>query len=179
MPLANPFDPLTPVHRAASLPPGEKLAGAEEATRLRLEGAALVSGQLLGIAEQTVTLASAYAKERKQFGRVIGSFQSIKHMLADMFTRQEVARAATYAAAATLDDPLVGDVARAVSSAKINSGEAAMKNSRACIQVHGGMGFTWEIAAHYYWKRSWVLESCFGSVDEHADALAEKLGQAA
>ena len=177
--LETPFDPFTPVHQLCALPAGELIGGAEDAARLRLEGAALVSGQLLGIAEQTVTLANAYAKEREQFGRPIGSFQAMKHILADMFTRQEAARAAVYAAGATLDDPLVGDVARAVSAAKVVAGEAALKNSRGCIQVHGGMGFTWEIAAHYYWKRTWVLEQCFGTVDEHADALAEKLGAAA
>jgi len=177
--LALPFDPFTPVHQLDLLPDGERLGGADDAARLRLEGAALISGQLLGIAEQSVALANQYAKEREQFNRPIGSFQSIKHILADMFTRQEAARAAVYAAGATIEDPLVGDVARAVSSAKIMAGEAALKNSRACIQVHGGMGFTWEIPAHYYWKRSWALEQSFGSVDEHADALAEKLGAAA
>ena len=177
--LESPFDPLTPVHQVASLPAGEMLAGVEEAARLRLEGAALVSGQLLGIAEQSVAMANQYAKEREQFGRPIGSFQSIKHILADMFTRQEAARAGVYAAGATLDDPLVGDVARAVSGAKIIAAEAALKNSRASIQVHGGMGFTWEVPAHYYWKRSWVLEQYFGTGDEHADALARKLGEAA
>jgi alkylation response protein AidB-like acyl-CoA dehydrogenase len=176
-PLATPFDPLTPVHAVAALPRGEPLGGAEDAARLRREGAALVSGQLLGIAEETVELANAYAKQREQFGRVIGSFQAVKHILADMFTRQEVARAAVYAAGATLDDPAVGDVARAVSAAKITAGEAAMKNSRACIQVHGGMGFTWEVPAHYYWKRTWVLERCFGGVDEHADAVAVGLAK--
>jgi len=178
-PLEVPFDPLTPVHEVASLPQGESLAGGEDAARLRLEGATLVSGQLLGIAEQTVTLANAYAKEREQFNRPIGSFQSIKHILADMFTRQEAARAAVYAAGATLDDPLVGDVNRAASAAKLNAGEAALKNSRACIQVHGGMGFTWEVPAHYYWKRTWVIDQWFGTGDEHADALAEALGEAA
>jgi alkylation response protein AidB-like acyl-CoA dehydrogenase len=177
--LGNPFDPLTPVHALAALPAGEKLAAVDEAARLRLEGAALVAGQLLGIAEQTVAMANQYAKEREQFNRPIGSFQSIKHMLADMFTRQEAARAAVYAAGATLDDPLVGDVARAVSAAKVVAGEAALKNSRACIQVHGGMGYTWEVPAHYYWKRTWVLEQCFGTAEEHADALAGKLGEAA
>jgi alkylation response protein AidB-like acyl-CoA dehydrogenase len=173
------FDPFTPVHQLDALPQGERIGGPDDAARLRLEGAALISGQLLGIAEQTVALANQYAKEREQFNRPIGSFQSVKHILADMFIRQEAARAAVYAAAATLEDPLVGDVARAVSSAKIMAGEAALKNSRACIQVHGGMGFTWEVPAHYYWKRSWVLEQCFGTADEHADALAEKLGAAA
>ena len=101
----------------------------------------------------------------------------MKHILADMFVRQEVARAAAYAAGATIDDPLVGDVARAVSSAKITCGEAAMKNSRACIQVHGGMGFTWEVPAHFYLKRTWVFESVFGTIDEHAESVAEKLAE--
>ena len=178
-PLELAFDPLTPVHQLDGLPQAERLGDAETAAQLRLEGAALIAGQLLGIAEQALSLANQYAKEREQFNRPIGSFQSVKHILADMFTRQEAARAAVYAAGATLDDPRVGDVERAVSSAKIMAGEAALKNTRACIQVHGGMGFTWEIPAHYYWKRSWVLEQCFGTVDEHADALAEKLSASA
>ena len=61
---------------------------------------------------------------------------------------------------------------RAVASAKLVAGEAAMKNARAGIQVHGGMGYTWEVPAHYYLKRTWVLENVFGTCDEHAEALA-------
>ena len=72
----------------------------------------------------------------------------------------------------------VGDVVRAASSAKAVAGDAAWKNARACIQIHGGMGFTWEIPAHYYLKRTWVLESVFGDVDEHADALADGIARA-
>jgi alkylation response protein AidB-like acyl-CoA dehydrogenase len=175
---AVPLDPFTPVFDVAGLPPGERIADADTALRLRREGAALAAGQLLGIAEATQEMATAYAKEREQFGRPIGSFQAIKHMLADMFVRQEVARAAVYAAGATLDDPEVGDVARAVSSAKITAGDAAMKNSRTCIQVYGGMGFTWEVPAHYHLKRTWVLESVFGTIEEHADGLAEMVAPA-
>jgi len=126
---------------------------------------------MLGVAEATHDLAVAYAKEREQFGRPIGSFQAIKHMLADSFVRKEVARASAFAAAATLDHPEVGDVAQAVSGAKINAGEAAMKNARTCIQVHGGMGYTWEVATHYYLKRAWVLENRFGTASAHADSL--------
>jgi alkylation response protein AidB-like acyl-CoA dehydrogenase len=136
-----------------------------------------VVSQLLGIAEATLELANAYAKGREQFDRPIGGFQAVKHILADMFVRQEVARAAAYAAGATIDDPIVGDVGRAVASAKITCGEAAMKNSRACIQVHGGMGFTWEVPAHYYLKRTWVFESVFGTVEEHAESVAETLAE--
>ncbi len=172
-----PLDPLTPLHQVENLPEGEKIGSADDAQRLRLEGGALVSGQLLGIAEATLELANAYAKTREQFGRPIGGFQAVKHMLADMFVRQEVGRAAAYAAGATIDDPVVGDVARAVSAAKITCGDAAMKNSRACIQVHGGMGYTWEVPAHYYLKRTWVFESIFGTIDEHAESVAVRLAE--
>lgn len=171
-PVAVPLDPLTPVHHVKSLPAGERVADAATAARLRLEGAALGAALMLGIAEATQELATEYAKSREQFGRTIASFQSIKHMLADMFVRQEVARAAVYAAGATLDDPGVGNVARAVSSAKITAGDGAMRNARDCIQIHGGMGYTWEVPAHYYLKRVWVLENGFGTVDEHEERVA-------
>ncbi len=174
-----PLDPLTPIHYAKVLPQGERIADAARAQDLRLLGAALASGFLLGIAETTQEMAVDYAKKREQFGRPIGSFQAIKHICADMFVYQEVARAAAYAAGATLDHPEVGDVSRAVSAAKITAGEAAMKNSRACIQVYGGMGYTWEIPAHYYLKRTWVLETCFGTIDEHAENVASRIESAA
>jgi alkylation response protein AidB-like acyl-CoA dehydrogenase len=175
-PVPTPLDPLTPLHHAAALPPGEEIGGADRARELRLAGTALASGQLLGIAEATLDLALAYAKEREQFGRVIGSFQALKHMLADMFARRELARAAVYAAAATLDQPEVGDVERAVSAGKLMAYEAAMKNARACIQIHGGMGYTWEVPVHYYYKRAWVLQSLFGSCEEHELSIGESLG---
>jgi alkylation response protein AidB-like acyl-CoA dehydrogenase len=172
-PVATPLDPLTPLHHVAELPRGEEIGGADMARELRLAGAALVSGQLLGIAEAALDLALEYAKEREQFGRAIGSFQALKHMLADMFARRELARAASYAAAATLDQPEVGDVERAVSTGKIIAYEAAMKNARACIQIHGGMGYTWEVPVHYQYKRAWVLQSLFGSCEEHALRIGE------
>jgi alkylation response protein AidB-like acyl-CoA dehydrogenase len=175
-PVATPLDPLTPLAHAKALPAGERVGGADVAARLRLEGAALTAALSLGIAEMTQELASAYAKQREQFGRAIAGFQSIKHMLADMWVRQEMARAAVWAAGATLDQPEVGDAARAVSSARIVAGDAAMKNARACIQIHGGMGYTWEMAPHYYLKRAWVLSTLFGTSEEHEERLAETLG---
>jgi alkylation response protein AidB-like acyl-CoA dehydrogenase len=92
-----------------------------------------------------------------------------------MFVRQEVARAAVYAAGATLDDPAVGDLDRAVSSAKITAGEGALRNARSCIQIFGGMGFTWEMPPHYYLKRAWVLASVFGTAEEHEERMAERV----
>jgi alkylation response protein AidB-like acyl-CoA dehydrogenase len=178
--VATSLDPLTPVHHAGDLPRGELLGDADAAARLRLEGAALAAGQLLGICEATVELAVAYAKEREQFGRPIGSFQALKHLLADMFVRQEAARAAAYAAGVTLDQPDVGDVLRSVAGAKLVAGEAAVKNARACIQVHGGMGYTWEVPVHYYLKRAYVLASQFGDAEEWAGDVARRLdGEAA
>jgi alkylation response protein AidB-like acyl-CoA dehydrogenase len=167
-PVATPLDPLTPLHHVQELPAGDEIGGADLARELRLVGAALVSGQLLGSAEASLELALDYAKKREQFGRVIGSFQALKHMLADMFARQELARAGVYAAGATLDQRQVGNVERAVSTGKLMAGEAAMKNARACIQIHGGMGYTWEVPAHYHYKRTWVLGSQFGTSDEEA-----------
>ena len=175
-PVEVPLDPLTPLHHVKDLPQGERVLDAAAAALFRLEGAALVSGQLLGIAESTLEIANAYAKQREQFGRVIGGFQAMKHMLADMFVRQEVCRAAAYAAGATLDAPDVASVERAVSAAKLTSGEAALRNARSCIQVHGGMGYTWEVPAHYFMKRTWVLSGVFGDEEEHALRSADLIG---
>jgi alkylation response protein AidB-like acyl-CoA dehydrogenase len=122
-------------------------------------------------------LATAYAKQREQFGRAIAGFQSIKHMLADMFVRQEMARAAVWSAGATMDQDGVGDPARAVASAKIVACDAAMKNARASVQIHGGMGYTWEMSPHYYLKRAWVLATSFGESDEYEQALAASLAR--
>lgn len=169
------LDPLTPVHHVESLPQGERIGDATASARMRLEGAAIVSGQLLGLAEGALELANEYAKTREQFGRPIGGFQAVKHMLAEMFVKQEAARAGAYNAGASLDAPEVADVQRAVSAAKLTAGESAIRNARTCIQVHGGMGFTWEVMAHYYFKRAWVLENVFGTQDEHAEKIASIL----
>lgn len=173
--IGTPLDPLTPVHEVAVLPAGETIGDGELAAQLSREGATLASALMLGIAEASLELANAYAKSREQFGRTIGSFQAIKHMLADMFVRQEVARAAAYAAGATVDFPDAGDLQAAVSGAKVNCGESAMKNCRASVQIHGGMGYTWEVVAHYYLKRTWVLENSFGTVDEHSFIVADRV----
>jgi alkylation response protein AidB-like acyl-CoA dehydrogenase len=170
---ALPLDPLTPVFHAEALPEGDKIADADRAQRLRLEGMSLVAAELLGITEATLEIALAYAKEREQFGRVIGAFQAIKHLLADMFARQELVRASVYAAGATLDDPSVGDVEQAVRGARLLAAEAAVKNARTCIQIHGGMGYTWEVPDHYYLKRAMVLQNSFGEDRDHAAAIAE------
>jgi alkylation response protein AidB-like acyl-CoA dehydrogenase len=175
VPVGRPLDPLTPVHRVEQLPAGEPVGGDDVLARWRREGAVVTAAFLIGMAQACTELSVAYAKERRQFDRPIGSFQAVKHLLADMLVRTEVARASVYAAGCTLDDPDVGDVARAVAGAKMLAGEAAIVNGKTATQVHGGMGFTWEADVHLYLKRAWVLDTVFGSVDEHADAVATTL----
>jgi alkylation response protein AidB-like acyl-CoA dehydrogenase len=175
--VAVPTDPLTPIWLVDDLPDGERVGDSELATRLVREGAALAAAQQVGIARATTDLAVAYAKAREQFNRPIGSFQAVKHILADMLVRAEVARAAADAAAVTLDQPEVGDPALAVAGAKAVAGEAAVRNSEGCIQVHGGMGFTWEALPHLYLKRAWVLDAAFGSADASADEVARLVKQ--
>ncbi|HZP29879.1 MAG TPA: acyl-CoA dehydrogenase family protein [Acidimicrobiia bacterium] len=175
-PLDWPLDPLTPVHRVAVLPAGELIADAGTARQWQLAGAVLTAAYQVGMAHACVERATGYSLERYQFDRPVGSFQAIKHMLADALVRAEVARTAVHAAAVTLDDPEVGHVARAVAGAKLLAGEAALKNARTAVQVHGGMGFTWEVDMHLYLKRAWVLDTVFGTPDETAGTVAATVG---
>ena len=132
---------------------------------------------LVGAAQGALDVARDYALEREQFGVPIGSFQAIKHLLADMFARVELARAATYAAAAIAADPRAGDPARPAAAAKLLAGEAGIANGRAAVQILGGMGFTWDMLPHLFLKRSWVLEHLFGTASTHAAHLGSALGE--
>jgi alkylation response protein AidB-like acyl-CoA dehydrogenase len=173
-PDAWPLDPLTPVTRVDALPDGEPAT--VDAREWRRAGAVLTAAFQAGLADRMTEVAVAYAKERVQFDRPIASFQAIKHLCADMLTRTEVARAAAYAAAAHLDAPDLDDLERSVSTAKIVAGEAAIANGRAATQVHGGMGYTWEVDVHLFLKRAWALDTQFGSADVHADRIGAALG---
>jgi alkylation response protein AidB-like acyl-CoA dehydrogenase len=171
----DPLDPLTPARAYLDLPRGTAVGGAEDAKRVRLAGTVLAAALLVGVGQGALDVASAYALERHQFGVPIGSFQAVKHLLADMYVRVELARSAAYAAAAVFDDDRAGDVTTAASTAKLLSGEAGIANGRTAVQVLGGMGFTWEMAPHYFLKRAWVLEETFGTGDAHALALSDAL----
>jgi alkylation response protein AidB-like acyl-CoA dehydrogenase len=95
-----------------------------------------------------------------------------------MYVRVELARSATYAAAAIFDDERAGDITTASSTAKLLAGEAGLTNGRTAVQVLGGMGFTWEMLPHYFLKRAWVLEESFGAGDSHALTLSAALESA-
>jgi alkylation response protein AidB-like acyl-CoA dehydrogenase len=171
----DPVDPLTPISVVADLPAGEPIGGPEDAARWRIEGAALTAALLVGIAAESTELAVAYALERHQFGRPIGGFQAVKHMVADMLVRTEVARSAAYAAGATIDDSHAGNPAMASAGAKLLAGGAAFENAKALVQVMGGMGFTWEVPAHLFLKRAMVLRATFGAAELHEEHLASAL----
>jgi alkylation response protein AidB-like acyl-CoA dehydrogenase len=185
----EPLDPLTPVAQLPVLPSGDLVADSAVAAAMRIEGALLASALLVGLADRALTLARTHALEREQFGRPIGAFQAIQHLLADMYVRMMLARSGTYGAAALLDEHGLDDaeadgadgigagtLGTAAAAAKVVAAEAAMANARTCIQVHGGMGFTWEMMPHYLLKRTWVLEHSFGTTDQHTEAIAATLG---
>ena len=174
-PLPRPMDPLTPVWSLSDLPMGEPVAGKDVAAWWRRDGAVLTAACQVGMAQWACDIAVEYAKGRVQFGRPIGGFQAVKHLCADMVVRAEVARIAVQAAAVTIDQPDVGDPELAAAGAKLLADEAAITNGRSSIQVHGGMGFTWEVPAHLAYKRARVLATRFGTADALAESLADAL----
>ncbi|MEU7434827.1 acyl-CoA dehydrogenase family protein [Streptomyces sioyaensis] len=159
-------DPLTPLARVTDLPRTEPLA--LDVPRLRREASLLTAAQQLGSAARTVELAVAHARRREQFGAPIGAFQAIKHLCAQMLVRAEMARCAVYAASVTDSD-------LDVTGAKLLADEAAVRNARDCVQVHGGMGFTWEADVHLYLKRAWLRAECWGVAGEAEELLAADL----
>ncbi|MGA2519923.1 MAG: acyl-CoA dehydrogenase family protein [Acidimicrobiales bacterium] len=174
VPVQRSLDPLTPLWRVAELPAGQQVGDARDAARWRRDARILGGALLVGLAGATVDLAVAYAKDREQFGKPIGSFQAVKHLCADMLVRAEVARAAVHAAAVTVDQPDVGDEERAAAGAALLAAEAAIANGRTCIQVHGGMGFTWEVPAHLYLMRARMLAAGLDPADDLAELVADR-----
>ncbi|MEW1694222.1 acyl-CoA dehydrogenase family protein [Streptomyces sp. NPDC093249] len=132
------LDPLTPLHRV----PGAQDAGGPAEILL-------TAAEQVGGAAATTDMAVAHARQREQFGQVIGGFQAVKHLCAGMLVRAELARAAVRAASLTAD-PVE------IAGAKLLADTAAAANARDCLQVFGGMGFTWEADVHLHLKRAWV-----------------------
>jgi alkylation response protein AidB-like acyl-CoA dehydrogenase len=154
---------------------GDDAAGeAAFARTLDLACVALAAEQVGG-AQRCLDLSVAYAREREQFGRPIGSFQSIKHTCADMMVRVEAARSAAYWAgcAAAQDDP---ELAVLASAAKATASEAYFACAGDAIQVHGGVGFTWEYDVHLYFKRARASESFLGEPAWHRERVARHMG---
>jgi alkylation response protein AidB-like acyl-CoA dehydrogenase len=149
-------------------------AGPEAAAALAAAlaaGAGMLAAEQLGVAERCLELTVAYLKERYQFARPVGSFQALKHRLADLWVAVSQARAASRYAAACLADGNT-DAAVAVALAKSACGEAATLAAQECVQLHGGIGFTWEHPAHLYLKRAKAGSIGLGTPDWHRSALA-------
>ncbi len=161
--------------RPAALPPGAQpvardAAASQLAERLLNRGALYAAAQALGVAERMLTISVEYAKERHQFGKPIGAYQAIKHHLATVAVKLEFARAAVYAAVAHVQDLGARSLA-AVSHAKLAATDAAELAARTAIQVHGAMGYSWEVDLHFYMKRAWALGGAWGDRSFHARCI--------
>ncbi|MCC8478860.1 acyl-CoA/acyl-ACP dehydrogenase [Streptomyces globisporus] len=181
-------DPLTPLHSApadaerapvvsertradAGCAPAATERTPAHAGRFRVEAALLTAAEQLGSAARTTEAAVQHAGSRKQFGSPVGAFQAVKHLCADMLARTEPARAAVYAAAVT-GDPVE------IAAAKLLADEAAVRNARDCLQIHGGMGFTWEADVHLHLKRAWLRAASWLTGAGAEELLAADLGAA-
>jgi alkylation response protein AidB-like acyl-CoA dehydrogenase len=152
----------------------ERIGDADAATRLLDRGALLASADALGGAAHALDMAVEYAKDRVQFGRPIGSFQAVKHRCADMLVDVEGMRSTVYWAAWCIGagDP---DASVAASTAKIWCADASKRVLASALQVHGGIGFTWEHDLHFFLKRGHLDQIAFGDAAEHRARLTSLL----
>ena len=149
---------------------GEPLAGDCFAAGDRI--ATALSAETVGVAQKAMEMAVEYARERKQFGRPIGSYQAVSHRCAQMLLEVEGSRSAAYYAAWCADaEP--ESLAAASSMAKAYSSDAGWRVCGSSLQVHGGIGFTWEHDLHFYLKRAKTNAMLYGSSSEHRERLAE------
>lgn len=147
-------------------------------TKVMNRAAVLMAFEQIGGAEQCLKMARDYAIERYAFGRAIGSFQAIKHRLTDMYARIELARSNAYYGAWALSTD-ADELPMAAAGARISATEAYHFASKESIQIHGGMGFTWEHDCHFYYRRSKLLSLALGSDLQWKDRLVSHLQAAA
>ncbi|GLZ46883.1 acyl-CoA dehydrogenase [Actinomycetospora sp. NBRC 106375] len=151
--------------------PARIVAGADVEHALRI-GAAVLASEQLGLAERCLADTVAYLRERHQFGRALASYQALKHRLADLWVAITQARAtARYAARCAADGSPDLPVAAAVAAA--HGSEVALLAAEDSLQLHGGIGFTWEHPAHLFLKRARAEALLLGSADHHRAVLAE------
>lgn len=149
--------------------------GLEGDNRARWEAfaLALLAADLLGTMEGALELAAGYAAERRQFKRPIGAFQALQHLLADAWVSALAARSATYYAAWAVDALPPRQALTAARVAKAYAGDAAVTVAETAMQVHGGMGITWESPCHVYLRRAIFDRGTLGTVASQLDAIAE------
>ncbi len=139
--------------------------------RARQVAAVVLAAEDLGAADRAVQLGVAYAQEREAFGRRIGSYQAVKHMLVDAWVGVDQLRSLVWWAAWAADSA-PDELPLASAAAKAYAAEAFERAAETVIQVHGGIGFTWEHDAHLYWRRAKVDRLLLGDAAEHLDAVA-------
>jgi|TARA_B100001250_G_scaffold128012_1_gene108954 alkylation response protein AidB-like acyl-CoA dehydrogenase len=137
-------------------------------------GALMTAALLIGLAQKMIDLSSAYALDRTQFGKPIGSFQAVKHMLADVAVRIEFAKPAVYRAAYSLSENNPKSALHCA-HAKLMSAQAAELACKNSIQAHGAMGYTWEMDLHIYMRKAWSMMACWGNEDKQQDIIFKTL----
>lgn len=151
---------------------GEAGGAAAPFARTMVEAAVCLANEMAGVAERLREDALEYAKMRVQFGRAIASFQSMKHKHADMLVDVELAKSAAYYAAAALDDG-DDDIVAVASIAKAAASEAALQTGIHAIQIHGGIGFTWDNDTHLWFKRAKSSEVLLGDAHHHREKMMQ------
>jgi alkylation response protein AidB-like acyl-CoA dehydrogenase len=134
-------------------------------------GALVTAAQGIGLARRMIDLAVDYSAQRKQFGKAIGSFQAVKHLMADVAVAVEFAKPVVYRAAYALAHRSA-DAPTHVSHAKLAAGEASWLAARNAVQVHGAMGYTWEVDLQIFMKRAWSLDASWGERGFHKARVA-------
>jgi alkylation response protein AidB-like acyl-CoA dehydrogenase len=152
--------------------PAEKIGESSALPRAIDIATAAISAEMVGGMQRCLDLTVEYAKTRKQFGKPIGMFQAVQHQCADMYLETESSRSAVYYAAWALEEN-APDAATAVSIAKMYASDASRTVGNRGIQVHGGMGFTWENDLHLYYRRAKGSENAFGDATFHRERIAQ------
>lgn len=174
-PLAS-FDSTVPFARIRlESQPATLLANGEQArqimSRVVDQAAVLTAFEQLGGAEHALEIARDYALERHTFGRVIGSYQAVKHKLADMAVKVELARSNAYYGAWALQAGSDEQLAAAAALARISASEAYSYAAQECLHLHGGIGYTWEADCHFFYKHARLLAATLGDSDAWIDRL--------
>ena len=160
------------LHGATTVASGARAA--ELAADALNRGALGCAAQALGLAQRMIDLSVRYTSERQQFGKPIGSFQAVKHHMANVAVRLEYAKAPTHRAAYAVahGQEIAG---HAVSHAKLVACEAANLAAKNCHQVHGAMGYTWEVDLHIFMKKAWALANTWGDAGFHKTRIGERI----
>jgi alkylation response protein AidB-like acyl-CoA dehydrogenase len=154
--------------------PAEPLGNASGLAAALNVATASLCAEMTGGMQRTLELTVAYAKTRKQFGKPIGIFQAVQHLCADMYLETESSRSAVYYAAWALEEN-TPDASTSVSVAKMYASDAARNVGNRGIQVHGGMGFTWENDIHLYYRRAKASETMLGDATFHRERIARQI----